>query len=441
MGLSHIDCPSCNWHRIPHQVAKNNLRIKEIKKVLSRSSSKNDDSSDSDEDLEDLDGLRSELESLENANADNQAKLDHYAANKKWNVDNMCHVVEERTIVNKNVEEKHFSESGYALPTETPHAIDAAKKNGGNNEDGEKSAAKEGKPSDRKNDVVPTEKMSKAKIDNDSVGKKTNNAASTSTTVTASTTPRPPQLQPQLDEANSVSVSMLSYHEFTEKYADVVEQFMAIQSMDRSKEFLLQKGDILLQENASNYLLLASLEDEMNGYHDKMKLVARQSQIISNIAELAKSLKLHPGNVIHPFFARMQNKELFEGFMEGVREFIQRIEARAITKRKEMDKQRAREMKEPEINDVSEVPLGPGGLHPQEVFDSLPVSMQEAFESREKENLEAALRALPPEEAEYHMKRCVDSGLWNAWEFSLLLSKFHYLKNLCFCFIFDGLWN
>merc|ERR1719253_1143422 len=34
---------------------------------------------------------------------------------------------------------------------------------------------------------------------------------------------------------------MLSYHEFTEKYADVVEQFMAIQSMDRSKEFLLQR--------------------------------------------------------------------------------------------------------------------------------------------------------------------------------------------------------
>merc|ERR1712194_142284 len=235
-------------------------------------------------------------------------------------------------------------------------------------------------------------------------------------TVTASTSPRPPQLQPQLDEANSVSVSMLSYHEFTEKYADVVEQFMGIQSMDRSKEFLLEKGDILLQENASNYLLLASLEDEMNGYHDKMKLVARQSQVISNIAELAKSLKLHPGNVIHPFFTRMQNKELFNGFMEGVREFIQRIEARAITKRKEMDEQRAREIKESEINDgdASEVPLGPGGLHPQEVFDSLPELMQEAFESREKENLEAALRALPPEEAQYHMKRCADSGLWNA---------------------------
>ena len=58
----------------------------------------------------------------------------------------------------------------------------------------------------------------------------------------------------------------------------------------------------LLQENASSYLLLASLEDEMNGFHEKMKLVARQSQIVSNIAELAKSLQRHPGNVIVPFF-------------------------------------------------------------------------------------------------------------------------------------------
>jgi len=401
-----------------HQVAKADLRIKEINKILSRSSASNDDSSDSDDDLEDLDGLRSELQSLKNANADNQAKLDHYAANKKWNVDNMCHVVEERTIVNKNVDEKQFSESGYALPTAAADTLDATNKVGGNNEKAKEPAAKEGIESNgnKKGDVVPTEKMSKAKIDNDWAGKKTNTTASTSTTVITSKSPRPPQLQPQPDEATSVSVSMLSYHEFTEKYADVVEQFMDIPSMDRSKEFLLQKGDILLQENASNYLLLASLEDEMNGYHDKMKLVARQSQIISNIAELAKSLKLHPGNVVHPFFTRMQNKELFDGFMAGVREFIQRIEARAITKRKEMDEQRAREIRESELDadDASEVPLGPGGLHPQEVFDSLPESMQEAFESREKANLEAALRALPPEEAEYHMKRCVDSGLWNA---------------------------
>ena len=58
--------------------------------------------------------------------------------------------------------------------------------------------------------------------------------------------------------------------------------------------------------------------------------------------------------------------------------------------------------------------LPPGGLDPMEVFESLPESMQEAFESRQKEKLEEALRSMTVDEAEYHMKRCVDSGLWNA---------------------------
>ena len=86
-------------------MAKANLRIKEINKILSKASSSagGDDSDSDDDDLEDYDGLRAELKALQTANDDNQAKLDHYEKNKKWNIDNMCHVVEERTIVNKNV--------------------------------------------------------------------------------------------------------------------------------------------------------------------------------------------------------------------------------------------------------------------------------------------------------------------------------------------------
>mmetsp|Transcript_12074 Transcript_12074/g.22496 ORF Transcript_12074/g.22496 Transcript_12074/m.22496 type:complete len:458 (-) Transcript_12074:253-1626(-) len=406
--------------KIDAEMAKTNLRIKEINKILSRASAANDDDSDSDDDLEDLDGLRSELKALKNANSDNQAKLDHYEKNKKWNVDNMCEVTEDRTIVNKNVAEQKFSESGFALPKEA----DAVQEEG-DSKDEEKVVEKA--KSSEKDDGVPTEKMSGAKID-DGAGEKTTMAkptnVATTTAVTVGKTPKPPQLQPQPDDpTSSVSVSMLTYHEFTLKYADVVEQFMGIESMDKSKEFLLQNGDILLQENAANYLLLASLEDEMNGFHEKMKLVARQSQIISNIAELAKSLKLHPGNVIHPFFQRMTDKKLFEGFMVGVNEFIARIEVRAVTKAKEMDDERVREIREQGAGaegtvDMSDIPreerLGPGGLDPLEVFETLPDSMQEAFESREKGQLEAALRAMAPDEMEYHMKRCIDSGLWNS---------------------------
>lgn len=389
-------------------MAKANLRIKEINKILSKASASNNSDSDSDDDLEDLDGLRSELKALQNANTDNDSKLDHYEKNKKWNVDNMCHVVEERTIVNTNVGESKFSESGFALPKEGELAKE------------ETTESKETKSSKKPDVSVPTEKMSGAKIGDTVEEKATPEKAIT----TVTKAPKLPQLQPQPDDPSaSVSVSMMTYHEFTLKYADVVEEFMGMDNMDRSKAFLLQNGDILLQENAANYLLLASLEDEMNGYHEKMKVVARQSQIISSIAELAKSLKLHPGNVIHPFFQRMQNKELFDGFMVGVNDFIKRIEIRAVDKKKEMDEERATEIREQGAGaegatDMSEIPreerLGPGGLDPMEVFESLPESMQEAFEARTKEALESALRSMTPEEAGYHMKRCVDAGLWNA---------------------------
>ena len=332
-------------------MAKANLRIKEINKILSKATAAattGDEDSDSDDDLEDLDGLRSELKSLQDSNTDNQAKLDYYEKNKKWNVDNMCHVVEERTIVNDNVGGTEFSEgTGFALPEVRPVDAAVAKEEEGEKKEKIEEDVKKSVASDDKDSLeVPTEEMSGAKINDDTSKTTTTTTTSTTTkeppsdalTTTKPKTNKPPQLQPQPDDpATSVSVSMLSYHEFTQMYADTVEKFMSLDSMDKSKECLLQNAHILLQENASNYLLLACLEDEMNGFHDKMKLVARQSQIISSIADLAKSLKLHPGNVIHPFFQRMQNKELYDGFMVAVEEFIQRIKARAITKRKEMD--------------------------------------------------------------------------------------------------------
>lgn len=248
----------------------------------------------------------------------------------------------------------------------------------------------------------------------------------TKTTVKSTPLPPPNTVVPsQKPKAGPTpdSIAMLSYHEFTEKYADTVEEFMTKSSMDTSRDFLIQHGNILLQENAANYLLLASLEDEMNGFREKMRLTARQSQLITNITKLAESLKSHPGNVILPFFKRMEQKEHYDGFTQGLEIFTQNLIKRAVVKRKEMDEQRAKEMEEMEKNgegetvDLNDIPreerLGPGGLDPVEVFESLPESMQEAFESRDTDALKAALMAMPPDEAELHMKRCVDSGLWN----------------------------
>jgi cell division cycle protein 37 len=44
----------------------------------------------------------------------------------------------------------------------------------------------------------------------------------------------------------------------------------------------------------------------------------------------------------------------------------------------------------------------------------LPPEMVAAFESRDVDQLKQVLMTLAPEDAEHHMKRCVDSGLWQA---------------------------
>lgn len=383
--------------KIKTEMENAKLRMMELTKILESL----DAGEDSDDELEDKEGLEAELEALKSANKARQEKLDKYEKNKKWNVDNMCHVVEERTIINPRAAEDKFSDSGFALPSEgnsTSTVVDSGIASSKNLDS-----------------AVPTVEIS-SEIENKSSQKTSaekNQKIDVPSKPTIETVKPAPAPVKKVSGPSHASISMLSYHDFVEKYADVMEEFMKISSLDESRDFLIKHGDVMLQENASNYLLLASLEDEMNGLREKMRLTARQSQLISNIAELAKTMKTHPGNVIIPFFKRLEEKVHFDGFMVGLENFVQNLIKRAVVKRREMDEERARE----EGVDLKDIPkeerLGPGGLDPVEVFESLPASMQEAFESRDTEKLKKALLEMSPQEAEMHMKRCVDAGLWN----------------------------
>jgi cell division cycle protein 37 len=391
--------------KIKADVEAANQRIRTIQHEFSKlnaqkAQAKVDDSDDEDDDLDlaEREGLDAELKQLQKANAERQKKLDEYEKNKKWNIDNMFHVKDERTVVNPNAGRESFTESGYAeekvvLPTPAASA--------------EKVAAPK--------DGAEVSKSSAEKTTQPTVSKVVSSPSNTAPLVPSATSSSSPSAGPH-PAAKTDLGAMGTYHEFTERYADIVEEFMACKTLEASKECLLKYGNILLCENASNYLLLASLEDEMNGLRDKMKITARQSQIVSNIAELAKAMHQHPGNVIQPFFARLQERKHLEAFLAGVNVFVEKIVQRAIVKKAEIDEQRAAE--ESEGTDLQSIPreerLGPGGLDPLEVIETLPPAIVAAFESRDVEQLKTALESLSPEDAEYHMKRCIDSGLWVA---------------------------
>ncbi|GKY95792.1 hypothetical protein MPSEU_000539900 [Mayamaea pseudoterrestris] len=334
---------------------------------------------DDDDDLDEIEALQAELDELEASNAKRYEKLEEYEKNKKWNVDNLGTVVSDKTEVSKTAGKKNYTESGFIPPkdedTLEPTVL-------GKSDETEVDAA----------------------VDNEGASKTT----SSKTIINPATGP--------VEKFNKADIGVMeTYPQFCEKYADVVEDFMKIPDLNGSRDFLLQHAEVLLQENASNYLLLASLEDEMNGRREAMQRTARQSQIITNIAELAKTLDTHPGNVILPFFKRMEQREHLEEFIKGVKSFQDKIVQRAVVKRREIDAERAVEATSKNLEEVpKEERLGPGGLDPLEVIDTLPEDMVKAFESRDVEQLKAALMKLEPEEADYHMKRCVDSGLWNA---------------------------
>lgn len=124
------------------------------------------------------------------------------------------------------------------------------------------------------------------------------------------------------------------------------------------------------------------------------------------ILELAKTMKYDPRACVAPFFTKMSmaNKEYKDGFYDELNAFKKRIKKRAQEKIEEA-------MKEAE-EEERQARLGPGGLDPVEVFEALPDVLKNCFESQNIEALQDALIAMDKADAEYHMDRCIKSGLW-----------------------------
>lgn len=205
------------------------------------------------------------------------------------------------------------------------------------------------------------------------------------------------------------------YVEFVEAHEDILEKYIAMgqewndeedpDEYEKCRDFLHVHGDLFLEgEHAEFYLMLDCLEKEMNGFHGEMRKSARQGQLLVHLRELARSIGRPPRDAVYPMFEKLINREdTRQAFVDAVEDFIKRVEKRAVVKKKEMDAEREAE----EPNEI-----GPGGLDPMEVLESLPKDMQDAFENQDLVALHKAVGALPAKDARYHMQRCEDSGLW-----------------------------
>ncbi|RWS27502.1 hsp90 co-chaperone Cdc37-like protein [Leptotrombidium deliense] len=196
-----------------------------------------------------------------------------------------------------------------------------------------------------------------------------------------------------------------NYRNFVKENESKVKHYGMLSKWDDCKQYLLENPHLCCDDTA-NYLALWCLNLEIEEKHQLMEHVAKQVISMQYILELAKQLDRDPRSCISSFFTRIQaaEKEYITAFEDEYSSFKKRIVERAKVRIEEAMKEVEEEEKQKR--------LGPGGLDPAEVFETLPPSMQECFEKKDIAMLQKVIAEMDEKDARYHMKRCVDSGLW-----------------------------
>jgi cell division cycle protein 37 len=194
--------------------------------------------------------------------------------------------------------------------------------------------------------------------------------------------------------------------DFTLKNEKKLKEFGLLRKFEDSRRFLLEHPHLTC-EDTTNYLTIWCVNLALEEKFDLMDHVSHQCIAMQFLLELAKQVDRDPRSCTSDFYSKIAHAEQTEykrAFDEELEAFRKRIRIRAEEKLEEA----RREVEEEE----RQKRLGPGGLDPIEVFESLPDELKKCFESQDIPLLQETISKMPEEEARAHMKRCVDSGLW-----------------------------
>ncbi|NXP62582.1 CDC37 protein, partial [Chloropsis cyanopogon] len=192
---------------------------------------------------------------------------------------------------------------------------------------------------------------------------------------------------------------------FVERYEKQIKHFGMLRRWDDSQKYLSDNPHLVCEETA-NYLVIWCIDLEVEEKHALMEQVAHQTIVMQFILELAKSLKVDPRACFRQFFTKIKtaDQQYLEGFTEELEAFKERVRGRARARLQKA----LREYEEEE----RQKRLGPGGLDPVDVYESLPPELQKCFDVKDVQMLQDTISKMDPTEAKYHMQRCIDSGLW-----------------------------
>ncbi|KAM6904895.1 hsp90 co-chaperone Cdc37 [Xenentodon cancila] len=192
---------------------------------------------------------------------------------------------------------------------------------------------------------------------------------------------------------------------FVEKYEKQIKHFGMLRRWDDSQKYLSDNPHLVCEETA-NYLVIMCIDLEVEEKHALMEQVAHQTIVMQFILELAKSLKVDPRGCFRQFFAKIKtaDQQYQDAFNDELGSFKERVRGRAKVRIEKALKEYEEEERQKR--------MGPGGLDPIEVYESLPEEMQKCFDEKDIQMLQDVISKMDPTEAKIHMKKCIDSGLW-----------------------------
>ncbi|XP_051560409.1 hsp90 co-chaperone Cdc37-like isoform X2 [Myxocyprinus asiaticus] len=192
---------------------------------------------------------------------------------------------------------------------------------------------------------------------------------------------------------------------YVEKYEKQIKHFGMLRRWDDSQKYLSDNPHLVCEETA-NYLVIMCIDLEVEEKHALMEQVAHQTIVMQFILELAKSLQVDPRGCFRQFFTKIKtaDQQYQDAFNDELESFKERVRGRAKIRIEKAMKEYEEEERQKR--------LGPGGLDPVEVYETLPEEMQKCFDEKHIQMLQDTISKMDPTEAKYHMKRCIDSGLW-----------------------------
>ena len=272
----------------------NNIQMKIDSKCGDKVNNNNNEDDEEDLEYDDIDALKIEKHEIELYIEQRTKRIYEINERRKWNIDNICKTKEEKTVVN-------------TLKNTSLHADIT-------NIDPTKMKMYEDKDNDKNLNTTTTTTTDVSSSVNVNVFTKSNNtasvtASSSSSPVSSSSSSSPVSSSSSLSPVSSSSsaitsrgsepgehirrerLAVISYNDYVIGQEQVLESYSEIKDMELTKEYLFKHCDVLLHEHVQSYMLLSCLEDEMNGKKIRMKLVCRQSQILSHIQELGRYSK------------------------------------------------------------------------------------------------------------------------------------------------------